>query len=931
MEPTWKEVSAIFDAALDQPTGERKAWLARRCEGDAELLKEVESLLDLHEQSGGFLDKPIAPLAASVLDREQDQFKVGDRLGPYEIESELGRGGMGVVYKAADLRLERTVALKFLPADLSQDERARQRLLREARAASVLDHPNICTVYDIGKTPEGALFYAMACYEGQTLTQRMREGDLAVAEVLRIAIACFRGLDHAHAAGVVHRDIKPSNIFLTDRGEVKILDFGLAKHGVIALTDPGTRLGTFHYMSPEQALGDPVDGRTDLWAMGVTLYEMLGGRRPFDSGTGVEVLTQIVHLDPEPLSKKIPADVRQVVTKLLAKKPDDRFADASEVLDRLDPRSTTVSAPARSIRRPRKTQAAWKRLLIPGGALALAAAAVWFLLSGGGDFSSRTLEATPVTSLPGREERASFAADGERLAFSWGGPNSDNFDIYTIRLGETDPTRVTTNERWDSSPAWSPDGNAIAFLRELPGGRSEVVIATADGASERPLATLIASQRRGLDWSNDASRIVATDRVDEVHPPAVVSIDIATGVKRVLAFAPDGAVDVRFPTFSPDGTQIAFDVVQDAWLGDTYLIPAEGGDPKRVTALGGQPEGLSWMPDGSGIVVSRIARDAKRGLWMAPLDGSEPAQLDVGQNPSEPAVAPTGHRMVVARRRSQYDIVRADTSGGRPRRYVSSTRFDGNPQVSPDGKSIAFTSSRQGPIEVWVADADGTNARQITFLGVAGSPRWSPDSKQIVFDTTIDGTSDIYLVNADGGEPRRLTTEGTSDTLPCFSHDGEWVYYTSNRSGVLQIWKLRPNDTAVIQQVTTRGGLYGLPSPDGKWVYYAKERAPTSSLWRIPVEGGAEEPMISALGSGWANWMPLDEWIYYIQAETDEYGDPGWAVRRLNVENGEDERRAPIPANPTQGGPGFSVAPDHSYVVAGQINIESDLVSVRLD
>jgi tetratricopeptide (TPR) repeat protein len=324
---SWDRVFELFEKALEQPQDARAAWLDGACAGQETLRREVESLLAGHQRAEGILERPVQPLAQAALDEAQQAAAPQECAGPYRILAEIGRGGMGVVYKAEDPRLGRKVALKFLPQYLTGSEEARQRLLAEARAASALDHPNICTIYDIGETPDGRLFFAMAYYEGRTLAERLEEGPPAAEEALAVAVQVAGALEHAHAAGVVHRDIKPSNLFLTARGEAKILDFGLARVGTATLTDPGTRLGTLAYMSPEQAQGKPVDHRTDVWSLGVVLYEMASGRRPFEGEDPAALLYAIAHRDPPPVT----GPLAPLVQRALRKDPGQRYQQVSEL------------------------------------------------------------------------------------------------------------------------------------------------------------------------------------------------------------------------------------------------------------------------------------------------------------------------------------------------------------------------------------------------------------------------------------------------------------------------------------------------------------------------------------------------------------------------------------------------------------------------
>ena len=332
----WQQISAIFDQALELPSAERGRFAAKACGENRKLLAEVESLLAAHQRDDGFLDQAAGELAADVLLESGHGVNPGWTIGPYRVLDEMGRGGMGVVYRAEDQRLGRDVALKLLPPGLNTDERARRRLLAEARAASALDHPCICTIYDVGQTQEGSLYFVMSCYEGQTLAERLDQGPIEIEEILAIAKQVVAGLEHAHENAVIHRDVKPGNIFLTTAGQIKILDFGVARQGAGGLTDPGDLMGTVGYMSPEQVIGQDVDNRSDLWGFGVTLHQMLCGSLPF-SGTGpAGLLNSIVTDSPATLPEGVPGNVAAIVKKLLSKQREDRYQDAKELLGALD-------------------------------------------------------------------------------------------------------------------------------------------------------------------------------------------------------------------------------------------------------------------------------------------------------------------------------------------------------------------------------------------------------------------------------------------------------------------------------------------------------------------------------------------------------------------------------------------------------------------
>jgi predicted ATPase/serine/threonine protein kinase len=340
----WRRVSDLFDEVLDQPPEQRDIWLARACADEPDLEAEVRRMLGAHERAG-ILDQSIGGLASRAIG-DVDAVRSGS-IGPYRILREVGRGGMGVVYQAQDERLGRHVALKLLPGHLNVDPAAKHRLLIEARAASVLDHSGICTVYDVGETDDGSVYIAMAYYAGRDLARLLDEkGPLPVDTAVLLAVQIAAGLRHAHEAGVVHRDIKPSNILVTERGDAKILDFGVAKLDDASTEfKPGVRVGTVTYMSPEQAAGLDVDARTDLWSLGVVLYELLAGRPPFRGDDDAATVDAIVSATPPPLRAarpEVPDALEQVVRRMLAKDPRDRPADASALLAEL--RTFTASA-----------------------------------------------------------------------------------------------------------------------------------------------------------------------------------------------------------------------------------------------------------------------------------------------------------------------------------------------------------------------------------------------------------------------------------------------------------------------------------------------------------------------------------------------------------------------------------------------------------
>ena len=753
---------------------------------------------------------------------------------------------MRVVYKAEDTKLKRFVALKFLCSDVLEDEEHRERFLREAQAAAALDHPNICTVHEIDEV-EGETFIAMAFIEGQTVKDKIAERPLKLEEALDITIQTAQGLQAAHEKGIVHRDIKGANLMVTPQGQVKIMDFGLAQLAERSqLTKTAMILGTPAYMSPEQAKRQPTDRRTDIWSLGVVIYEMITGRLPFEGEREDAVAYSIVHQEPEPITAQrvgVPTDLDRLVGKAIAKSPDERYQHVDEMLvDLRTLRKERESAASRQAPPPaallRGGRAGWYVALAVLGVAVIAAASLWLGVWGpAGREPQAPLRPVPLTSDPGLELHPAFSPDGNQVAFAWDGENRDNTDIYVKLVAGGRPLRLTTNPAVDSPPAWSPDGSQIAFLRRSEGSGG-IFLVPPLGGSERKLAEsphFAAGRFSGLSWSPDGKFLAVSDRTSPEEPWAIFLVSVESGAKRRLTSPPAQSLADYRPSFSPDGGTLAFVRQSAVVIADIYLVQVAGGETRRLTFNDQRIGGLAWTPDGREIVFSSDpGGSSNSSLWRISSIGGMPELLSgTGGNAFYPAISRQGSRLIYSRRTLDRNIWRLELSGlttarNRPARLIASTRTDFFPQISPDGDRIAFESDRSGSPEVWVCDRDGRRAVQLTsFAGVnAVSPCWSPDGRWIAFDAAPDGNGDIYVINADGGSPRRLTTEGSGDTVPSWSRDGKWIYFSSNRTGIFQVWKA-PAAGGEAVQVTKKGAFPAFEeSPDGKFVFSRNPKAP---------------------------------------------------------------------------------------------------------
>jgi Tol biopolymer transport system component len=687
---------------------------------------------------------------------------------------------------------------------------------------------------------------------------------MRLGELLKIAVQVAEGLGAAHAAGIVHRDLKPSNLIVSDTGQVKILDFGLAKlteRAEIAddaatrtlkpATESGTVLGTAAYMAPEQAEGKPVDARSDIFSFGAVLYEMATGRRAFVGDSQAAIMAAVLQKEPNPpraASPELPAELERIIVRCLRKDPGKRqqhMTDVKILLEELREESESNKlAPASAAKRRR-----WPLVAVAAVVTVSACTGLWLMRG----VEEPPPQVVPLTTFAGTELYPSFSPDGNQVVFVWNGERRDNWDLYVKMVGSSTALRLTTDPVTDWFPAWSPDVRRIAFLkgqerRDIywvsPLGGPEQKISGFDSAPEAPA------------WSADGKFLV----VAKYHPDPPNAADAGTlflvpvdgGEPRPL-LTPSAGRWYDYPAISPDGGSLAFCSCAGSVSSSHCDILAVGlnadlrpqGQPRRVVSAI-SPLGMAWTPDGQSLVFGRNI-SGNGFLYRVDLaGGGEPKRLEIAsQGASYPALARKGHRLAFVRFAGDLDVWRLQ-QGGKPQPFLVSTALDASAQFSPDGWRIVFASSRGGEgANIWMANADGTGLFQHTrgLEERQGSPSWSPDGRWIAFDALgKDGRWYINVVESGGGLARRLTQDGFGNSVPSWSRDGKWIYFTSQRSGRFEIWRM-PSQGGAAEQVTRAGGYVGRESADGKTLYFTKTSG-DGPLYARPLSGGDEKQVL---------------------------------------------------------------------------------------
>jgi eukaryotic-like serine/threonine-protein kinase len=698
---------------------------------------------------------------------------------------------------------------------------ARARDLQSGREVALLPLPAGSDAATL--TVDGAPYLAVPWTTGEPLRSRLGHGGLTPVRACQVAAQVASELATLHSAGLVHGGLGPDAIRIDHDGQAGLAGFGDRASGL--------------YLAPEQIRGGDPSPHTEIFSLGAILYEMLAGTPAFRREAAV------LEGDPEDLPPALPRVLRQVVARCLEKDPVRRFQSAADLAFMLGNLPLT-EPPAR---RPRKSRD-WPLAVMATACLAMAGATLLLRPSS----NQPVYDITPLTSFSGSETRPALSPDGQQLAFVWAGEPPGEPGVYVKQIeGGMQPVRASAPNLRADYPCWSADGSKVAYVREDQ-SRVSVFIAPAAGGAERLLVQYDGSAAP-IDWSADGKWIAASeaDRTAE----SIFLISVETGAQRRVSRAPAG-VQERNPAFAPDGHTLVFLRVVTALQNQLYRqkLKADGtpdGEAHLVSPRAWPARSVDWTADGHHVIIPATIGSHLQ-FWNVTVSNGEARRLPL-EFPSDSAaqeaqISIRGGRMAVVSYNTQTDIGRLTRAASGDRweeaAFYSSSRSDAEPQPSPDGRWLAFSSTRSGYREVWRTAPDGSDAVPLTnFKGLrVGSPRWSPDSRTIVFDGFRDGQTDVWSVPAAGGEPHRLTTEKTNEIRPSFSHDGAWIYFGSSRGGY-EIWKV-PSAGGTPQQVTRNGGYEAFESPDGQWLYYTKNR-PAGGIFRMRPAGGPEETVIT--------------------------------------------------------------------------------------
>ncbi len=890
----WQQIETLYHDALRHPPAERAAWLAAACGTDDALRDEVEELLRYEDDTRGFLNENALQVAARGLGQSAASMSdlTGKQLGSYRVLAPLGKGGMGEVWRAKDLRLQREVAIKVLPADFANDADRLKRFEQEARATSALNHPNILTVYDFGEH-ENAPYIVAELLEGCELREPLKEGALPARKVLDYAQQIAAGLAAAHDKGIVHRDLKPENLFVTNDGRVKILDFGLAKlsPSPIAsadselatqqqITTPGMVMGTVAYMSPEQVRGETLDHRSDIFSFGLILVEMLRGERAFQRKTTAETMAAILREDPPELGHHVAPQLEKIVMRCLEKQPERRFQSMSDLGFALQAaampsgaqRETPTSASVRPVSEKKRwfTNAGLAWLVAASCLLAWLASWSWMRWHASSADELRVIKTSLLPPKDSSFDHIAVSPDGRWLAFTAATGGKVQLWLRAFDATEARPFAGTEGARL---PFWSPDSRFIGFIA---GGKLRKI----EVGSEASVTLCDVGNVTGCTW-NRAGVILFSTR----GGAGILRVSANGGeVKTVIR--PDlkkQETDYHYPYFLPDGQHFLFvnsSIVKD--IRGVYLASLDGvvqgkllsdfGNVAFAPSNRGNDGHLLFVREG--LLVAQPFDIAERRLMGEPFTVAERISetsvgtlgitqwnFSVSENGLlvfDPLPGRLGNKLLWAERNGQKSLL--------------SEKLEQvfTPRLSPDGKRIAATGG--GPnTDVWLLDATGANATRFTFdSAVDQVPVWSPDGSRVVWSANPKGVFQLFHKSANGaGEVQLLYQSEYFKFASDWSRDGRYLLYREiHPQTKFDIWYLDFTDGAdkpkpVPYLNTPANEIGSVLSPDGRWLAYASDESGKYEIYVQSFPQLGSKRQISTAGGYAPHWRGDGKELFY--------------------------------------------------------------------
>jgi serine/threonine protein kinase len=893
----WPRIKEIFDSAQKLSAAERPDFLYRTCGNDTLLREEVEALLTADAGNEDFLSAPAYEFAASIIAGEETEFAAGQKIGPYTILCPLGSGGMGQIYLAEDAKLKRKIALKFIAPQFASDPARVSRFEQEALAASALNHPNICIIHELG-TENGRHFIAMEYIQGITLRDQLAQGSLPVPEALNVAVQVATALSTAHASRIVHRDIKPENIMLRPDGYVKVLDFGLAKLTEIlpvsetqlqdlknAGTETGTLMGTVKYMSPEQLRETKVDERSDIWSLGVVLYEMLTGSTPFEAATANDTMAAIRAAHPPSLKfpEQIPGQLRYVITRALDKDRDRRYqtisklaADLKQVQGKLQGQADLEAA------YPFSGGEQQTRKIEPSG--------IFTRIKTQALYRTESL----LSGIRSHKKAALFTGVSSVLVVLLFLPAAVR-KFSSLFNSDTVQTKMApvTNAGTSVCAAVSSDGKWVAHAEDR-GGKQWLVLTNNATAKSTDIIAPSEVQYLGLSFDRNSNYLYFTQHENSRGmlyrlplsggPP----VKIKDGVDSPISFSPQ---QDRFAFVRHDKNTLTYSLVVSPIDGSSEQVLAtrQNGDALSIY-------GPAWSPDGNLIVcpirswtngfkVSLIAIDVNNGREKLLSDQPWFTILQIAWLDDMSGLIMSGRDQATA-----------------PDRLWRITYPDGvSQQLTSDladyrGVSIAgrdiVTVRNDWTWDLIVTDSAKDFAQPSTIASGVGVPyglTWAGNNR-IVFSAMAQDTLNIARINSDGSDSVPLTVKSKDSYSPASSSDGRFIVFSSNRTGTFNIWRMNVADPSDLKQLTfSDGNFYPTVSPDNQWVAYDNKASKQSSVWKVPLEGGKETKV--ADGYRMPAFSPDNQFIaarYDFESGTND-------VAILYAGNGEVWKKVPVP------------------------------------